>query len=269
VGKPSKVCLLPLGASLKVPHVPTRTLPEGTRGEIRGLSPRSGRRLGLKLIGSDLPAHPFAVVTLTYHRQRPGGPVDWERDLHRFCQQLVRAFSRFGARILWVKEFQRRGTVHYHLVVAVDREPPIAGVDRWVRDHWTALVEPGDAAAWKWGTRTVRGYLEDKGGRGKLASYLTSYFRKPHQKRLVDRETGEWMPTGRMWGTEGEWHEEAGETYELDEAELDVFLWRLSRTAPDSPYLNWLAESRASGLVYGDPDELRKLLEGIGRRAPP
>lgn len=233
------------------------------------MSRRSSRRLGYKLVGSELDRHPFAVLTLTYRRERPGSPVDWERDLHRFCQQLVRAFASFAARILWIKEFQRRGTVHYHLVVAFDREPPLAGLDRWTRDHWTAIAEPGDQAAWRHGTRTARGYLKEKAGRKRLASYLTSYFRKQYQKRPIDRETGEPMLTGRMWGTEGGWIEAAGETIELDEAELDVFLFRLARSAPESKYLDWLAEARCSGLVYGDPDELRKLLAGLGRRAPP
>lgn len=263
------VTLMPLGAAIDVAGAPPRALPTGVRGPIRGLSARSGRRLVSRLIGIELPSCPFTVHTLTYHRERPGTPLDWHRDLRAFAKRMRRAFAFFEPGITWIKEFQRRGTVHYHLIVTWKREPPVAGLDRWIRDNWTALVEPGDVAAWKHGTKTTRGYLKDKGGRTRLACYLTSYFRKHHQKHPVDRETGEYAETGRMWGQEGDVAAGEPEVYELNDAELDVFLFRLARSAPKSRYLDWLAGARCSGIAYGGPDEIRKLLAGLGRLVPP
>lgn len=101
-------------------HAPAPVVPGGPggkRGSISGFTAGSRRRLLALLhqLNRDrVPQLPL-FITLTYPPEvNPTGKAS-KRDLDRFCRRLLRRHP--NAAIIWKLEYQKRGAVHYHLLV--------------------------------------------------------------------------------------------------------------------------------------------------------
>lgn len=227
------------------------------------------------MVGFPLRARPAYFTTLTYHFGAGIDPAKWYADLHAFWRRLRNDYAHFGPSVFWVKEFQKRGAVHFHLVVGWRREPHLVQYRKWVARAWNEIAEPGDTLHWMAGTNVEEVRIEEADGVRKFVFYVAKYLSKAQQKRLIDRESGELMPTGRMWGTFGDWPDETIEVRELDDEELAQLYRRLRRWRRGSPFFEHFGITKTSGLIIGEPSAVQQLVRGLGTvatqldRAPP
>lgn len=248
---------------------------EGDRGVITGRSKKSRKRLmellsrvDLKPLAADRPKARWAralFVTLTYPADFPG----WEgakRDLDVFKKRLRRNYPLKWA--VWVEEYQKRGAVHFHLVVAFDRPIDVYKFRPWLSQAWYEVVGSKDSKHLKAGTQAVP--LHTKDGVGSLMGYISGEMGKVKQTRPVDGETGELIETGRTWGV---WYKDS---MPLETLAVVVFetleAWEMFKMSVSRYYHGksaWLAhvwEYRSWGgaLLYGDGRFLfKKLIQGI------
>lgn len=102
-----------------------------------------------------------AFITLTY-REVAGWRPDHVRDFMQSCRVFA---SRQGVRLryAWVAETQRRGAVHYHLIVW------------WSSRHGRAfrLPKPDSCGWWPHGSSNIRRLSACSGGEAYLAKYVS------------------------------------------------------------------------------------------------
>jgi hypothetical protein len=110
----------------------------GQRGEIKGFSRGSRRRLMQTIARVRRDAELPNFVTLTYPNQFPD-PKESKRDLKVFCQRLERAFPSLG--YIWKLEPQERGAPHYHMLTW---GVPFEGVAPFVPFAWNEIAGRGD-----------------------------------------------------------------------------------------------------------------------------
>ena len=160
------------------------------RGKIRAWSLESARRLAFIAANVDLffKSH----FTLTYHARQQAWESLGERnrrvvkrcssDLHRF----LRAVRKEAGEYLWVREFQKRGVVHFHLLTE-HAVPEQRAAELW--GHATDQLH--DAAVLRHGVKVDE--IKSQGGARK---YLGRYIGKEKQKSLPVGVDG----AGRWWG---------------------------------------------------------------------
>lgn len=158
----------------------------GQRGIIRGKSRGSGRRLMYSLAELDQATHPAArtmFTVLTWPAEWPEDPEEWANTLESWRKRLERCFNRKFSGV-WLKEIQRRGAPHFHVLLFAPDGLPIGPLMRRAREAWFELTGGGvyiePVTSWK-GTRAYLGKAE------KLV-------------RLERGEDGEILPTGRLYG---------------------------------------------------------------------
>jgi hypothetical protein len=267
----------PGGVSVKKQDKVSLSNPEGVgdRGVIKGRSKKSRKRLmellsrvDLKPLAADRPKARWAralFVTLTYPADFPS----WERakrDLDVFKKRLQRNYPLKWA--VWVEEYQKRGAVHFHLVIAFDRHIDVYKFRPWLSQAWYEVVGSNDPRHLKAGTQAVP--LHTKAGVGSLMGYISGEMGKVKQTRPVDGETGELIETGRTWGV---WYRDS---MPLETLAVVIFetleAWEMFKSAVAMHYSGksaWLAhvhEYRSWGgaLLYGDGRFLfKKLIDGI------
>lgn len=177
--------------------------------------------------------------------------------------------------MIWREEFQRRGVVHFHLLVFWRREPNTVQLRRWVARTWNEVAEPGDEKHAKAGTSCDRVRIEDRAGAQRLTRYLLKYLAKREQDELIDPNTGEKLPTGRMWGQWGRVPQATVATIELDEHDTVQLYRRIRKWGKRSPYLRAFGTHLTSGVILGDSTAIVQLVRGLGTpatqpdRAPP
>jgi hypothetical protein len=128
----------------------------GLRGMVYGFSWESRRRL-LKAIA----AIPWAVlgekwfVTLTYPALFPADGPTCKAHLKAFRKRLVRRYGKQMA-LVWKMEFQKRGAVHFHLLMqkpsglfldGVGRKDSLQQFQAWCSEAWASIVAPWHVAA--------------------------------------------------------------------------------------------------------------------------
>jgi len=88
---------------------------EGQRAEIRAYSPKSLRRLkrSIQAVPHTINNNKLKMITLTYHND-PDSPVEAKRDLDSFFKRLQRRSPE--SFFIWKLEYQKRGTIHYHIL---------------------------------------------------------------------------------------------------------------------------------------------------------
>jgi len=222
---------------------------------VHGFSEDSHRRCMRLLMAVDWGGVPAHFVTLTYHREQPGGWEAWKRDLRTWRKRLER---RWGDRLLalwWRLEFQRRGSPHFHLVVWWRGCPPNRkALQEWVSESWNAVAEPGDEAHLAAGTNVTR--VRNTRGEpvARLIAYLAKYVGKLQPYRAVDRETGELLQTGRAWGYSGAVPFARIGTVELSGAEWEMFCSAINRAGEGtgSWYLGAISPEWSGFAIYGD-----------------
>lgn len=207
-------------------------------------------------------------LTLTYHDVYSIEPAQWHDELHRWEGQLFWDWRHFGPSIEWFLEFQRRGAPHFHAIICWEREPVLEQFRRWLSSSWNAIVAPGDELHLKAGTRADRIDARSPKGIRNLTAYLAKHSGKSRQKRRVDPETLETLPTGRMWGVAGELPQLVVQELHLEAGELFALCRRLRRWGQQFHYLAEMGKRYRGGIVYGAAGEVGQLLRGLGRSPP-
>lgn len=158
---------------------------------ISEFSEQSRQRLAWVCSQSSYPM--VSMITLTYHRMTMDGK-QCKADLKIFLNAVRRTLP--SAKYIWFMEFQRRGAIHYHVLlsVPVDRQ-------KWVRlgRCWSNIVirRGGSPKFVRWFNGRRRGkFWEDERKPGGLARYGLKYALKTKQK---DCPKG-LLNCGRFWG---------------------------------------------------------------------
>ena len=160
------------------------------RGKVGAWSEASSARL--RFIAVNVDSEFKSLVTLTYRTNAESWESDAERnrrvirrsqvDRHRFLRCLA---DEMGA-YLWVREFQKRGVVHYH-VITERRVAQERVTEAWVR----ASGQLDDEAVHRRGVHVDA--IRSQGG---ALAYVSRYLGKERQKRLPAGVEG----AGRWWG---------------------------------------------------------------------
>ncbi len=164
--------------------------PGGARGKVGGWSEASARRLAFVAANADSTF--TSLLTLTYRARTDAWESDAERnrrvirrsqaDRHRFLRCLHGELGHY----LWVREFQTRGVVHYHVLcerVITQERATVA----WCR----ATGQLEDEAVLRHGVK-----VDEVRSQGGALSYVARYLGKERQKQLPVGVEG----AGRWWG---------------------------------------------------------------------
>jgi len=196
----------------------------GQRQSIKGYSRKSRENLKSELNRVEWKAVENCkvfMVTLTYE----GIPTDGRevmRDLDAFRRRLDRWTDErqidYGA--VWIKEFQRRGSVHFHLLVVFS--DLLRGDYRF---HLRKLID-FVSVAWHEITgsseKGLRAGTRVEGVKKTAVGYLMRYIGKDYQKNVPE----DFQNVGRFWGF---WHKEHF-AYQYHKVIIDLrSAWRLRR----------------------------------------
>lgn len=162
----------------------------GRRGVVGGWSEASARRLAFITANADSTFS--CLLTLTYRARTEAWESDAERnrrvirrtqaDRHRFLRCVHGELGHY----LWVREFQARGVVHYH-VLSERTLPQERATVAWCR----ATGQLEDEAVLRHGV-----LVDEVRSQGGALSYVARYLGKERQKRLPEGVEG----AGRWWG---------------------------------------------------------------------
>jgi hypothetical protein len=174
-----------------------RRLGGGSRDRVRGFSRESRRNLLRRLASINRSAFRafkgrMIFVTLTYPGEWPEDTEVCKRHLKAFRKRLQREFGSFAA--FWRMGIQRRGALHFHLLLFVG--PSIAQVGelrRFISTCWYEITGKISEGHLRTGTR-VEAVKKWK----HATSYVERYMAKPE-------EFPEGLQTGRIWGV---WNEQ-------------------------------------------------------------
>ena len=173
----------------------------GARGKVKGYTPASRQRLQKRLaMIKNKHLSNALFVTLTYPAKHP--PVDIAKGhLRAFIKRIRYKFP--NAAIGWRLEFQKRGAVHFHLLVLGVRFLPNEVVAGW----WYKIVGSGDEKHLRAGTEVRR----VKSARH-AAYYISKYMAKAGEQTDIIPEG---TKPGRFWGFEGRVDLYVGEIIEI------------------------------------------------------
>lgn len=242
---------------------PHRSWFHAPRGRVYGLSASSRRRLAETLARIDWLKSPSLFLSLTYHHSYSPEPEQWHAHLNRWEHALERDWGPFVQGGVAVLEFQARGAPHFHIVLVLARDVALQQFRRWNDSAWNRIAEPDDDVARRVGCRVDRLDPCRKGGIRSLMGYLASYVGKASQKRRIDRETGEILPTGRMWSVFRQLPLETVAVVDLTSERQDELLRRIRRWGRGSRYLESAGKRFGSMLIYGSAAQLGQLLRGL------
>jgi len=179
----------------------------GLRGIVGDVPSRgTHRRFCRAMAGTpweDFKVQDLWVTVLTYHGT-PRDGLQVRRDRKAFYRWLDRTLGPRGAgcwSAIWVKEFQARGSIHFHLVIHTPLGAPydFAGL---VRDAWLAIIgEDEDMAAYLHGVECSRAVSMQR-----VKGYLSKYMGKSERfaaKAYQKRQPAWFKNGGRWWGIVG------------------------------------------------------------------
>jgi hypothetical protein len=155
----------------------------GLRGRIMGFS-RSARRRMLHLVARLDSSQRFAFVTLT--QRADVSALGWSesmRCMRAFRRRLVRAYPECSA--IWRKELQKRGAIHWHLLVWGAPGLDHARVEGWWRDL-TRQDDLCQVDVQELSGRAAMGYV------AKYAAKLSDLEHGAYQAALDEGSTGRW-----------------------------------------------------------------------------
>jgi hypothetical protein len=143
------------------------------------------------------------VVVLTYHNA-PRDGLQARSDKKAFMRHLDRVLGPRGRGCwsgVWVKEFQARGSIHYHMVLHTPFGAPV-DFGAQVRDAWLCVVhEKGDMAAFLHGVE-----CSPVADVQKVKAYVSKYMGKSERnaaKAYQKRQPAWFKHGGRWWGVVG------------------------------------------------------------------
>jgi hypothetical protein len=169
----------------------------GIRDRVRGFSRESRTNLLRRLASINRGAFKafkgrMIFVTLTYPGEYPQDPVVCKRHLKALRKRLQRKFEPFAA--FWRLGIQRRGALHFHLLLFVGPSIGSKGeLRRFISSSWYEVTGKVSEGHLRTGTRVVA-VKRWKGA----TSYVERYMAKPEA-------FPEGLQTGRIWGI---WNED-------------------------------------------------------------
>lgn len=145
----------------------------------------------------------WALLTLTWPGAFVGDPDAWKAQLSRLRLRWQRRFDQ-PMHGMWALEWQRprphgasvgKAGPHFHLVVALPNEVPLAAAEIFVKSVWSEIVAPGDSDHLEHGADVEEANVRT------APLYLAREMGKKRQKTLPP----EWVATGagRWWGVWG------------------------------------------------------------------
>lgn len=206
------------------------------RGSVYGLSKGSRRRL-MRFM-AECNNSPTWLVTLTYPSRFPT-PAEAKGDLKVWSQRMQRIAARAGIDlgILWRMELQARGAPHFHCLLWLSGSPSSRlygyldsrsislAQETWRpfsrKRHRKRGISPGSRLDWllalscTWYDRVRRFDLPGESSLANsvdlravdsyrnAAAYVAKYLTKDDRGPLCNVLTGELVPLGRVWGTNG------------------------------------------------------------------
>lgn len=273
---------VPSGLTAKIPKKDNPLFrpgcPRGKKRAIAGYSSGSQTRFMQFLMSLDLrpyladePNRPRGrgfFVTLTYHH-----PV--ENDLsrthfHTLCNGMV-GRQRDGEEntevrwIVWKKEPQARGVIHYHLLIGYDTSQEKNAVQEWVQRRWDKVVESHNRV------QVMVAYASGSGsGGGKNTNPLIFYFRKGFEPEkpdeqppeeadsMGDADKGKSNGIGRMWGKCGQLPKKQPLRIRLESEEerAGIFAWIRKNGGKYSSYLAELSDEKHGFSVPSNGEEM-------------
>lgn len=240
----------------------------GPRGQVKGFSSSSARRMRLKFMRLDLRACDFTFVTLTWHNFWHDDWREWKKARRRFEARLKYYFPCWVGHV-WRLEFQQRGAPHYHLLVGWKKghRPQENWLTSWVRAVWNECIGAvGDRDHLKHGAKCIN-VQEGPGGMGAIVGYLCKEMGKTDQACLRD-ENGELLATGRTWGIVGNIPMGPELEIELTPEEWEEFCERVQDYGQGKGwYLGAINSTWAGFVLLGDGEDLvKRLLCGLDYR---
>jgi len=175
----------------------------GIKQEIRGWSAQSRRECFRTFAAIKWPER-LTFLSLTYPgdiSKSPKTGAEGQRDLKAFRRRWERRFGEcVGA---WKREFQRRGSLHYHLWLKTPEGVSHEEIRAFVHRAWNEIVAPGDVDHLFAGALVVE-------WEGDPAAYVLKEMGLGAKKKYQN-EVPEWFQKpGRFWGLWGlkpEWEE--------------------------------------------------------------
>lgn len=166
----------------------------GVRGDIKGFSNASRRRLMQLIAGIRFDADLPLFITLTYPNSFPDA-VSSKRHLKMFFQRLERYLLSQGIilyGLVWKLEPQKRGAPHYHMMLW-GCELPVLAV--WLPGAWYDIAGNGDKnhLAWHSGELGNQHCVQQVLSREGVMRYASKYLGKTF-------EVEGWQNVGRYWG---------------------------------------------------------------------
>lgn len=152
--------------------------PTGKRGVVNGMSKGSRGRFIRKVNSLVFDVDKAIFVTLTYHNNQEDARSA-KKDLRALIKRLHRRSSEMG--FVWVAERQKRGAIHFHLLVINGK-----GWEDEISGSWHALTDSWSNA------HAIYGTLALTADGSKAVSYLASYLAKGGLRK----------GDGRAWGME-------------------------------------------------------------------
>jgi hypothetical protein len=176
---------------------PSRRRGGGIRDRVKGFSRTSRRNLLRRFASINRSAFRafkgrIIFVTLTYPEEWPEDTEVCKRHLKALRKRLQREFKSFAA--LWRMGIQRRGALHFHLLLFVGPSiEPVRVLRRFISSSWYEVTGKVSEGHLRTGTR-VEAVKKWK----QATSYVERYMAKPE-------EFPEGLQTGRIWGI---WNED-------------------------------------------------------------
>lgn len=177
-----------------MPHLRRSPVKEPQRGIIRGMSPKSRKRMieGIaQWLNFDEGRSYF--ITITYHEEWGVDFKAWKRDIEVFCKRMKRKLEGIGG--LWKLEFQKRGAPHYHILISGANEV-LSEMIKWVTENWADIAHQNSEHKGKYATNVRRVYSL-RHAQHYCAKYMTKdvpLYVNPNEDGVLDL-----IPTGRIW----------------------------------------------------------------------
>jgi hypothetical protein len=179
------------------------------------------------------------MITLTYGRQYPPDGKISKAQLNFFLTFLRQKLGKVA--YIWVTEFQKRGAVHYHVLLDTPTPPKLFCMEAGLK--WVTITQPSRETyrrrkgsyltsdfeqAVRFNTHSE--FWQPLRERDAAARYLSKYLLKSEQKIVP----GNYRNVGRFWGTSRGLEMITPKRVMLSEDELRSFL-----TASDHRLSNW------------------------------
>lgn len=224
----------PDGRTIRISRTPsTPTAGEsggGARGVITSFSRQSRRRM-LALIHSLEKDSPCQFVTLTYHETDPT-PPQAKAHLQALYKRMARRFAGVRWSMVWRMEVQKRGQIHFHLL--------IFGM-KWLSWSWTKRAWHSVTGETSESHRAVGAWIKALTTARAVSNYCAKYCAKESSESEIatlERWEG---GCGRIWGVRraamlprAEWAEPIAITWGMATAIISQIMRKI---APKMEYI--------------------------------